>query len=488
MNKKMVKAIAFIICLAMVITSFSFVFFLPSIFAGTETNTEDTTSKEYLNERVLLLREYMEWIAKNYKDAVDYKTLSKGAMEGITESLGDVYSEYFAEQEDGDAFKEAVSGEYVGLGVTLQSVNGVKTIIEVNPDGPAEEAGVKAGDIILKINGKAAESMTLDEVSKEMKGEEGTKAVLVVKRDGSSLTFTITRAQIALKSLSYELKDGNIGYINISRMDDDIAKEFRLAKIALVNSGADSLLIDIRDNPGGAMEQAVSIADQLLPEGAVISYYVQQGKVISTVKASGERTSKLPVVLLVNENSASACEVLAGALQDNNEAVLVGTTTFGKGIAQSMINFKTEESSKISVFYFTTPNKKDIHGIGITPDYVVRNTSGSTEAYIKEYEGFAPMSEGAKPCVGDTGLNVYGAQQRLKFLGYYTGSVTGTMDAATGEALKKFQKDEGLYPYATLDNTTRSRLAAAAYNKAYGVGAGQDLQMEKAIEILKTMK
>lgn len=488
MNKKMVKAIALIICLALVITSFSFVFFLPTVFAETKENSEDTTSIEYLNEKVLLLREYFQWIVTNYKDKVDYELLFDGAMTGATDALGDIYSQYFPSEEEAKEFIETVSGEYVGLGITVQGSNDTKTIVEVNPDGSAYKAGVQAGDIILKINGKDAKSLSLEEATKEMKGEEGTKATLIVERNGKQITFTIERQKISVRNLSYELRDGNVGYIKINRIDDDIATEFKLAKIALINSGAESLLIDLRDNPGGSMEQAMDIASQLLPEGAVITHYVQQGEVIVTQKATGNMTSKLPTVLLVNENSASASEVIAGALQDNKAATLVGTTTFGKGIAQSLVELTTGESTKISVFYFVTPDKHDIHGVGVTPDYVVQNGTGTSAAYIQEYEGFAPMSEAAKPTIGDTGLNVYGAQQRLKFLGYYTGIVNGTMDSATGEALKKFQKDSGLYPYATLDNTTRTQLETAAYNKAYGINAGEDLQMEKALEVLKNMK
>lgn len=486
MNKKMVKAIAFIICLAMVITSFSFVFFLPSVFA--ETENEDTTSREYLNSRMVFMRNYFEFLEKNFKDGVDYKDLTQAAMEGATASLGDPYSEFYVTEEAKETFENTVSGQYAGIGVTIQKDGEQKKIVSVNVTGPAYREGVEAGDIILKVDGKNAVGMTLDEISVALKGEEGTSVTLVVERNGQQKSFNITREIISVSSISYELIDGNIGYMKIDRIDSDTSTEFKLAKIELVNKGADKLLLDLRDNPGGFMDQAIDMADQMLPEGAVITHYIKKGEVLETHKATGKRTSEIPIVVLINENSASASEILAGALQDNDAAKLVGTTSFGKGIAQQVVGFATGEGAKISVFYFVTPDKKDINKVGITPDYVVKNVSFNNDEYIESYNSFAPMSENEKPSVGDTGLNVYGAQQRLKFLGYYTGSVTGTMDADTGAALKKFQKDEGLYPYATLDNTTRSRLAAAAYNKAYGINAGQDLQMEKAIEILKTMK
>lgn len=483
MNKKIVKAIAFIICAAMLLTSFSFVFFLPTAFAGTE--AKDKASTDYLNERVLFLRGYLELILKNYKDVIDYEQLTKGALDGITKSLQDPYSEYFPEKEDTDSFMETVLAEYVGLGITVQNSNDNKVIVEVNPDGPAYEAGILANDVIVMINGKDAKSLTLEEATKEMKGEEGTEAVLVIERNGERLTFKVERRQISIRNVSYEMKDENIGYIKISRIDDDIASEFKLAKIDLVNQGAEALIIDLRDNPGGAMEQAIDIADQLLPEGAEITHYIQQGEVIATRKATGKRTSEMPIVLLINENSASASEVIAGALKDNKAAVLVGTTTFGKGIAQGIEEFLTGESVKLSMFYFTTPNKNTIHKVGVSPDYVVKNVEEANPQNISLYESFAPMNEAVKPALGDTGLNVYGAQQRLQFLGYYAGELSGAMNESTAQALQKFQKDEGLYPYAVLDNTTRSKLEEAAYNKAYGVNAGKDLQLEKALELLK---
>ena len=489
MSKKFVKLIAIVIAMALIITSFSFVFFLPGTYAATKSAplaaVSDKNTTTYLKHRMEIMQSYFEFLHKYFKDEVDYELLTKAAMDGATDALGDEYSDFYIYEEEKEQFESTVSNQYAGIGVTMQEQDGVKMIVSVNPFGPAYSAGVKAGDVFTSIDGKSTKDMTLSDISNALRGEPGTKVTFVVDRNGQSFTFNITRAKIDADSLAYEVINGDVGYIKVASFDANTADEFKLAKIALVNQGAESLLIDIRDNGGGYIQSAINMADQLLPKGSIITHYARQGELLQTQKSTGARTSELPVVLLVNEYSASATELFAGAMQDNKVATLVGTTTFGKGIAQQLITLEGGDSAKVSVFYFLTPNKHDIDKVGITPDIVVRNGEINSDADIQKYNAFAPMSEAEKPKVGDTGLNVYGAQQRLAFLGYYKGEITGTMDAATGDAVKKFQKDEGLYPYATLDFTTRDKLEVAAYNKAYGVYVGEDHQLNKALEILK---
>lgn len=483
MDRKIVKVIAFIIVIALIITSFSFVVFLPSAFAGTK--DEDTNSREYLLDRLVVMQEYMEFLNKYYKDKVDYDDLMDAAMEGATESLGDPYSVFYASEKDSEEFVESVSGQYAGIGVTMKNSNGKHEVALVNAAGPAIKAGIEVGDIVLKVDGKDITSLSLDQLVLLMRGEEGTKVTLTVSRAGQQKDITIIREIITTASISYEMLEGKIGYMLISGFDSDVAKEFKMAKMALINKGAESLIIDMRYNPGGYIDGAVEIADQVIPSG-YIAHFVNKGAVIESEKATGIADAKMPTVVLVNEESASSTELLAGALQDNKAATIVGTTTFGKGIAQQIITLSSGDKAKVSVFYFETPNHKVIDHVGITPDYVVRNGYAGSEEAKAKYLTYAPMTANEKPVPGNTGLTVYAAQQRLALLGYYNGNITGTMDDATVAAVKKFQKDEGLYPYAVLDNSTKSKLEIEAYGAAYGnTKKGEDLQLAKAIELLK---
>lgn len=483
MDKRIVKVVAFVIAIALIITSFSFVVFLPSAFAGTK--EEDTNSREYLLNRLVVMQEYLEFLNKYYKDKVDYADLMDAAMEGATESLGDPYSVFYASEKDSEKFVESVAGEYAGIGVTMQNENGKHKVVLVNAAGPSIKAGVEVGDIVIKVDGKDVTSLSLDQLVLLMRGEAGTKVTLTVNRAGQQKDITIIREIVTTASISYEMLDGKIGYMLISGFDSDVAKEFKMAKIALVNKGAESIIMDMRNNPGGYIDGAVEIANELIPNG-YIAHFVNKGTIIESEKAAGTADPKMPTVVLVNEESASASELLAGALQDNKAATLVGTTTFGKGVAQQMITLSSGDKAKISVFYFETPNKKVIDHVGITPDYVVRNGYAGSEEAKAKYLTFAPMAANEKPAPGNTGLTVYASQQRLALLGYYKGKITGTMDDATVAAVKKFQKDEGLYPYATIDNSTKSKLEISAYGLAYGnTQKGNDMQLAKAVELLK---
>jgi len=485
-TRKIAKIIAIIIVAAMIITSFSFIVFIPSLLGleGGSVVYAASSNDEYLNTQTQKLKEYMEYIQQNYKDDVDYETLVNGAFEGIINSLGDPYSVYYGTAEEGSEFIESVSGEFSGIGVSVENFNGQCRVVAPVSGTPAERSGIKSGDIITKIDNIDITSKTLEEAVALMRGEAGTKVTVTINRNGQVLTFTLTREKIKNASVNYKMLENNIGYIQITSFDNDTNVEFRLALTALVNKGMDSLILDIRNNPGGYIATASDVANQLMPKGP-IAYFEQKGKTVDSISADGSAQVDVPMVLLVNEGSASASEILAGALKDSKTATLVGTTTFGKGVAQQVVSVTSETSMKLSMFYFLTPNKSKIDHIGITPDYTVQNTTNVNEEELtKEYAGFAPMIEKVKPKAGDTGLNVYGAQQRLSMLGY-TLDVTGTMDQATVAAVKKFQKENGLSPYSVLDYTTMRTIDNDVIAYITGTKDSKDLQLEKAIELLK---
>jgi carboxyl-terminal processing protease len=319
-----------------------------------------------------------------------------------------------------------------------------------------------------------------------IRGEAGTRVSIVFERAGRELSHTLVREQIHLASVGGELLDGGIGYIRILSFDDDSDAEFRRIKEELIDAGATSLILDVRNNPGGLVETVVNVAEQLMPEGPV-TYFRHKGNLVSVQKASGKHYTGMPVVMLINGGSASASEILAGALQDSGVATLVGTNTYGKGVGQTIFSVADGGSVKLSTFYFETPDKHPVHEVGISPDYYVPMpvSAEASEAFLQQYVSFAPMSEKKKPSLGDTGLNVFGAQQRLALLGYAV-TATGTMDAATEEAVKRFQSAVGLHPYGVLDYGTMARLDAECAAYAAGVDSSvEDPQLAKAIELLR---
>jgi carboxyl-terminal processing protease len=486
MNPKMTKIVARILAIiliaALVITSFSFVFFL----ATGDGAVYGATTKErlFLDKELDFLEELMIDVKSNYKDDISYEELVEGAYQGIFEALGDPYSVYYSTDEESDNFVESVSGEFSGVGVSMEDVDGKCRVVAPIPGTPADKAGIQAGDVITKVDGVDVFEMNLDSIVGRIKGEAGTKVTLTIDRNGLTLTFTLTREVIKTSSVSFRMVEPTIGYIQIAQFDNDSHVEFRNAKLQLISQGAKSLVVDVRNNPGGFTKVAADIANQLMPKGP-ITHYEQRGTIVETVSSTGEGDLGIPVILLVNEGSASASEILAGAWQDSETAILVGTTTFGKGVAQQLISLENGDQMKLSVFYFLTPDKQVIDKVGITPDYIVDTYKGAEkEALLDDLKSFAPMAEKEKPKAGDTGLNVFGAQQRLSLLGYGV-AVTGTMDGKTVDAVKSFQKTQGLYSYGVLDYSTMGRLDTAAANFVLSADNEMDLQLEKAIELAK---
>ena len=486
MSRKAVKAIAFIIIVAMVITSFSFLMFLPTVSGASYTFAETTAQEQrYLNTKIKEFENYLKLIHDNYKDEVDYETLMNGAFEGAMYSLGDPYSVFFIDKAEGDAFLESATGEYEGVGVTLEkNRDGQCEIALVAPNGPADKAGVKKGDVIIKVDGKDVTKEALQDIGAKLKGPAGTTVVLTVKRAEAELSFTVTREKIVAVSVYYEMLEGSIGYIYLTGFDIGGAKEFREAREALKKAGAKSLIVDVRDNPGGLLDTAFAIAEEFLDKGDVITHFQERGKITETVRAQKGATDKMPTVLLVNGGSGSAAEILAGALKDNKAATLVGTATYGKGVAQIMGFTNDGYSYKLSVNYFLTPKQNEIQDVGIVPDHIVRNSLGEfREGAVDLYRMFAPFAENTKPKVGDKGLNVFAAQQRLALLGYKV-ELSAAMDETTVAAVKAFQAEQGLYAYGTLDLTTMKKLEEATL--AYiNNDSKEDLQLKKAIDLLK---
>lgn len=475
-TKTIARVIAVVLVAALVITTFTFV------FTWADSGDDISWDKE-----LKFLKDLIIQTKTDYKDHVTYESLFSGAFQGVINSLQDPYSVFYPSQEDGDKFEESISGEFYGIGVNLEYLRDQVVVVSPIPGGPAEKAGILSGDVITGVDGKDIRALGLEEVANLLRGKAATKLVITIDRQGTLLDFTLVRQMIKITSVDFKMLDNKIGYIVISQFSKDTHKEFDKAKKQLVAQGAKSFIIDVRNNSGGYVDVAVDIAQQFMPKGPIV-HFEQKGRTVETINAKGPGDLTRPVVLLVNEGSASASEILAAAWQDSKTAKLVGTATYGKGVAQQIYTFPNGRKMKLSTFYFLGPDKKTINGVGVKPDYFVKSQSLASGAADKDklekYQTFAPMSEASKPRVGDLGLNVYGAQQRLALLGYKQ-ALSGKMDQTMFNHVKNFQRQAGLYPYGVLDYTTMASLDKAARDYVMGTSDGKDLQLEKAIELLK---
>jgi carboxyl-terminal processing protease len=489
-----------IIVIAMLATTlFSFVFFLPqaqTAHAMTKESDHVQSSvrtqsllgmippqeQRFLTEQLNELERFIKAIQENFKFEVDFRTLMQGAFDGALDSLGDPYSVFFGD-DDGDAFVESLIGEFGGIGVTLRANNyGATEVTGVFSGAPAERAGIIIGDVIIRVDGRDVASGSVTEISQMLRGEVGTSVIVTVRRSGETRNFTITRELIRNINLEYEMLENNIGYIRISMFDSHITGEFEDAVESLKSDGAQSLILDIRHNIGGLIEPAIEIADKLIPSGNIV-HLARRGEIIETVRATTRGTIDMETVVLINEYSASASEILAGALRDHDAATLVGTTTYGKGSVQTLANANDGRAYTLSIYYFLTPNRLNIHQVGIAPHHVVRNSLGEDRVAARTlYNVFAPFAEEVRSWPGDMGINVIAAQQRLLLLGFSV-DLTGIMDEKTVAAISAFQGEQGLWPGGILDFTTMARIqevtSAHVNNESL-----EDLQLKRAIELL----
>ena len=353
----------------------------------TEEQDEDSKTDEYesvVNDETMAKLQLLEQTIDEYyidSENVSTKTLTDGMYEGMLDSLGDVYSVYYTEEEL-TALMEDTNGIYYGIGayISTDDTTGLPVIAGVMDGSPAQEAGLKEGDVCYKVDGKLTESMTLEEFIRNVKGEEHTKVLLTIAREGESdyLEIEVERRQIQTPTVKYEMKEGNIGYIQITEFDTVTSDQFTEALVTLKEQGMKGLVIDLRSNPGGNLDTVCEIASQLLPKGTIVYTVDKDGNRVD-YNCDGKNEFDMPMVVLVNGYSASASEILAGAIKDYEMGTLVGTTTYGKGIVQRIIPFSDGTAVKLTVSKYYTPNGINIHGTGIDPDVEIEYDPESAE-------------------------------------------------------------------------------------------------------------
>lgn len=320
--------------------------------------------------KVILLDKYID---KYYLNGTEDVEMAEGIYKGYLGSLEDPYSVYYTEKEYQDLL-ETTTGTYCGIGaVVSQNMDtGIITIVEPYEGSPAAEAGLLPGDIIYKVEGEEVTGEDLTQVVAKMKGEEGTDVDVTVFRSttGKYIDVTITRRQIEIETIDYEMLDNSIGYVEVTSFDGVTAEQFRNALDDLEAQGQKGLIIDLRDNGGGRLDIVVDMLDRMLPEGVLVSTKTREGKG-ATYESTDEEKFDKPLVVLMNGNSASASEVFAGAIQDYEAGTLVGTQSFGKGIVQTIFDLQDGSAVKLTTSEYFTPKGRNIHGDGLTPDVEV---------------------------------------------------------------------------------------------------------------------
>ncbi|MCR4842952.1 MAG: S41 family peptidase [Eubacterium sp.] len=322
-----------------------------------------------------------------YYDGMDISDMQDGVLKGLTEGLGDAYTTYYT-QEEYEELSESTSGTYDGVGAVLTKNDGEAyvTITYVYSDSPAEEAGIEAGDLVTAVDGVEIEATDdASYVASKIRGETGTEVVLTIYRDSKSKDYTLVRDEVDIETVSSTMLDDGVGYIQVVQFSSNTSVQFEDALEELNEQGMTSLIIDVRDNGGGVLDVCAQMLDDLLPEGTVVYTEDKQGN-RQDYTSDEETQLDIPMVLLINGNSASASEIFAAALADYDWATLVGTTTYGKGVYQSIFALNDGSAIKITIGKFYSPKGNNFNEVGIEPDVELEyeNTAGEDADYSME--------------------------------------------------------------------------------------------------------
>lgn len=341
------------------------------------------TSLYYVNRYSELepVSEAIELVKKNYYffDEKTQESMVTGALKGLSAYMGDDYAEYYTKAEY-EELLNSNSGTFIGMGVLVSDQgNSTFIITDVYDDTPAKEAGILVGDQLIRANGEPAEGKDLSEFLEFITHEEGDVNTVVVLRDGQELTFTVTMRQVYSPYVTYKMLDDSIGYIYISGFHGQVVREVKDALADLKEQGMNALVLDVRDDLGGSLSDVCDIADIFLPKNKVITTVRSRVNKEQVYRTHSDGLD-MPIAMLVNGYSASASELLSGALKDNDAAELFGTVTFGKGIVQTFfnINFGRDGTIKFTTDAYYTPTDVCIQGTGITPDHIVELPEGLT--------------------------------------------------------------------------------------------------------------
>lgn len=378
---KMLMIVALSVFITFMITSISlYTYFVENPVSVSANNTnKDISSK---------LTKYREIIDKYFLGDVDDEKLEEGAIKGYIEGLGDPYTEYIS-KEDMDTYLDDTMGNFVGIGIYMIKNTQYDKIqvLSTIKGGPAEKVGIQAGDLIVSVDGVEYKASDMTVASNNIKGEAGTKVVVEILRGAETIKYEITREKVKVNQVEGKVISNNIGYIQFTSFDETTAEDFKAKYEELAKQNIKSLIIDLRNNGGGIVDQALEIADYMTDKDSVLLYEVDKNNKETVRKSKNDAIINMPIIILTNENTASASEILAGALKDLGKAKTVGTTTYGKGVIQQILKLNDGSGIKITIEEYQTPNRNKIHKVGIEPDEKVElPESVQNSLSIKEIE------------------------------------------------------------------------------------------------------
>jgi carboxyl-terminal processing protease len=473
------RLIACFVSVALLMTSAATVF---ADGAATENDTLTQNVKQIIKNLSILSRYTEVTEASLYQAAFEevfendpevYERVMKAVLESIDEN-----SAYFNEEE-ANKFLLDLNDEVTGIGVNVFYSEGNIIVSEPIPGSPAEKVGVKSGDIIIGADNFDLRTMEFEEALDKIRGKEGTDVKVKIIRSGIAepISFVIKREKVAATPIDYEIIENNgkkIGKIRIYSFTQNVAAEVKTALDEISGKGIKNIIIDVRDNGGGYLDQAVEIADMFLPKGAVITTEDHRISAFNKKYIATGNGKEYNVVMLVNGMSASASEVLTAALVDNGVAKSVGEKTFGKGTVQTMGATADGGIIKYTSAYYLTPNGENIHKTGIMPTVNIKNSQSPVD--MSQFDMFK-LSKTYR--IGDEGEEVELAKRMLKYMGIFIGEINNIYDENLKIAVNTYQKLSGLFPYGVLDITTQLNI----YDKLKTSTVENDDQLERAIEM-----
>lgn len=373
MNKKNYWFIA-LICCTIAVAFFTAGYMANSFFSFFTPNYQLDFSQDVSRENLINFNKVKSYLLRTYYQEVSEDALLEGAIRGMAEAVEDPYTVYYSPKQMKD-FTEQASGSYVGIGVTVfMDEDDLLTVSETFADSPAKAAGMRNGDKIINVDGEDVTSIKdSDLIVQRIKGKPDTEVKITVYRPeiNDYVNFTLTRKVINLVYINSKMLENNIGYVQLKLFDEDIARDFVNHVNKLIKEGARGLILDLRNNPGGDYSQVVAMADMLVPEGLIVYTEDRNGK--HSEEKSDANELNMPMTVLINEYSASASEILSAAIKDYNKGTLIGKTTFGKGLVQSVVPLEGGAGLKFTIAKYYTPSGVCIHGIGVTPDIEIDN-------------------------------------------------------------------------------------------------------------------